>query len=239
MDYETHFLVMSLWFKFRTDVSWSGTRCLIAAQPLIKGGSETRNIVVFATKATTESTTVIINPVYYFNETGANYISYGREIVAPQTWHNLICVPAEIDGANSCNYDGGGLTEEEYEPLGGIASVSEYPAVELGQTLGYAQGAPTPWFFDAAIADFAEVYIHKGEPGVFDIADFKSKIYTPQGNPKSLGSNGELPLSAVPMVYLKTWPGSSTIVNSGAGGNFTVSGGSLTARTGPTQWGQP
>lgn len=74
----------------------------------------------------------------------------------------------------------------------------------------------------------AEVYFAAGQYLDLSVTANRRKFITAGGEPLFLGATGSLPTGIAPSVYLRN-PSASFGTNSGTGGNFTITGGSLTA----------
>lgn len=82
----------------------------------------------------------------------------------------------------------------------------------------------------------AELWFHTTYMDIADSAN-RAKFITPAGRPAFLGTSGEQPLGAAPLVYIRVARGaapSTFATNLGSGGNFAVSGVLTTGSTSPS-----
>lgn len=86
--------------------------------------------------------------------------------------------------------------------------------------------------------DMAELYLNNDEYIDITVEANRRKFISALGKPVDLGSNGQRPTGASPIVYLGIRDGDASsvfAVNKGTGGNFTVNGGVLSiASTSPS-----
>lgn len=86
-------------------------------------------------------------------------------------------------------------------------------------------------------ASVSELWYDINDIGDLTVAANRRKFITASGAPAALGANGQGPNGTPPLIYQKN-PAGTYGVNSGTGGNLTVSG-TLTSVSGPTIAGQP
>lgn len=229
----------NFWFRLRNDVSWSGTRCLFAAHVIGIDAvpyPENRWVSITVFKATPTSTSIFLTYTFTFISDQSLYFT-GSTVMSPavsEQWHMINWWSDPLSYANGCVFDGTLLGVDDDLQVGVLNDY--YQGVhELNQSQIFIQGGT--WFINGAVADYADVWVDKRLSGTGDLDQTWKKFATNSGKPKNLGIDGSLPYGTVPQSYLRTWPGGTTLVNSGSAGNWSVSGTNFTLTSGPSQWG--
>lgn len=143
------------------------------------------------------------------------------------TWRHILAAWDAALGIGQLYVDG----VDVFESVGFSNTDIDYTSSNWAVGAGNAAGAVK------LNACLAELYLAPGQ--YLDISDESNrlKFRTASGHPANLGADGSVPTGAAPLIYLGIEDGgaaSDFAVNSGTGGNFTITGALALASTSPT-----